>query len=167
LTLTWLGPVCAAWFIGNLLAPDWRFFWHSRAALGNALLFALTGMTVLGILALGVSAISSKEKATPALWYVWWVIGGVIAPIALHTRPWLQHLSFHYNLEQIGLGIFRLGNDLTTARDNIPVFGEMLKNIPARTMAGLNEPAIVGAICASLLMLVLAALIIYKRVKPE
>ena len=28
LVLTWLGPVCAAWFVGNLLAPDWRFFWH-------------------------------------------------------------------------------------------------------------------------------------------
>ena len=25
LALTWLGPVCAAWFVGNLLAPDWTF----------------------------------------------------------------------------------------------------------------------------------------------
>ena len=38
LALTWLGPVCAAWFMGNLLAPDWRFFWHARAALANVLI---------------------------------------------------------------------------------------------------------------------------------
>ena len=34
LALTWLGPVCAAWFMGNLLAPDWSFFWHSRVVAG-------------------------------------------------------------------------------------------------------------------------------------
>src|SRR5665213_2950252 len=31
--VTWLGPVCAAWLVGNLLAPDWSFFWHARMAL--------------------------------------------------------------------------------------------------------------------------------------
>jgi hypothetical protein len=33
MSLTWLGPVCGAWFVGNLLAPDWKFFWHARIAL--------------------------------------------------------------------------------------------------------------------------------------
>jgi hypothetical protein len=167
LTLTLLGPACAAWFVGNLLAPDWRFFWHSRSALGNTLVFSLTSMALLSILALGVSAISRREKATPAFWYIWWIIGGVVAPIAMHTRPWLRHLSFHYNLEQISLGIFRLGNDIAIARDNIPVFGDMLRNIPPQTMEGLNSPAVPGAIAASLVMLVVAALVIRNRVKPE
>jgi len=26
----WLGPVLAAWLVGNLMAPNWNFFWHSR-----------------------------------------------------------------------------------------------------------------------------------------
>jgi len=42
MALTWLGPAFAAWFLGNLLAPDWRFFWHSRAALFNTLLYSLS-----------------------------------------------------------------------------------------------------------------------------
>ncbi|PWU11662.1 MAG: hypothetical protein C5B50_22940, partial [Verrucomicrobia bacterium] len=75
LALTWLGPICAAWFLGNLLAPDWRFFWHSRVALWHVLLFCLAGMSALSMLALGVSAISSKEKSTPAFWFLWWVMG--------------------------------------------------------------------------------------------
>ena len=31
--------------MGNLLAPDWDFFWHSRLALLNTLLYVLTGGT--------------------------------------------------------------------------------------------------------------------------
>lgn len=167
LAVTWLGPLCAAWFLGNLLAPDWRFFWHSRAALGHVLAFGLCSLTLLSLLAMGVSACSSKAKTTVALWYMWWIAGGVVAPIAEHTEPWLRHLSFNYNLDQIALAIFRLGHDLNTARDNIPVFGQMLRNIPARTMEALNAPTIAGAVTWSLLMIALAALILRGKVKPE
>lgn len=165
--LTWLGPVCAAWFVGNLLAPDWRFFWHSRAALANALVFGLSSMAILSLLALGVSALSSKEKSTPALWFIWWIIGGVITPIAVQTRPWLRHLSFNFNLEQIATAVFRLGNDLKIAQDNIPVLGDMLRNIRPATMNALSTPAIAGALLASVVMVALAGLVIVKRVKPE
>lgn len=167
LTLTWLGPVCAAWFVGNLLAPDWRFFWHARAALGHAVLFGLVMMPLLSALALGVSAISPKEKATPALWFMWWVLGGVLAPIARHTEPWLRHLSFNFNFDQIALALFRPGNDLEVARANIPVLGEMVRNIRPATMAALNEPAAAIATLALLGMVAAAAFILHRQVRPE
>ncbi|MGP8201580.1 MAG: hypothetical protein ACLQU4_18985 [Limisphaerales bacterium] len=167
LTLTWLGPLCAAWFLGNLLAPDWMFFWHARAALGNLLIYGLSSMCILSVLALGVSAVSSKEKTTPFLWFMWWVLGGFIQPIATNTKPWLRHLSFSYNLEQIRLATFRLGNDVKTAQDNIPILGNMLNGIPQRTMEHLNDPSVWGAVAALLLMLAGAALVIRKRVRPE
>jgi len=167
MALTWLGPAFAAWFLGNLLAPDWRFFWHSRAALFNTLLYSLISMGILSTISLGISAISGREKSTPALWYIWWILGGAVAQIAERTQPWLRHISFNYNLEQIGLAIFRLGNDIGTARDNVPILGEMLRNIPPQTMTALSAPALVGAVAASLIMMGLAALIIHKRVKPE
>ena len=119
MTLTWLGPVCAAWFMGNLLAPDWTFFWHARIALMHALIFGLSSMVILCLLALGISAVSSREKSTPAFWFTWWVLGLAIQPIALHTLPWLRHLSFSYNLRQMALATFQLGQDLRTARDSI------------------------------------------------
>ena len=167
MALAWLGPICAAWFMGNLLTPDWRFFWHARAALGHILLYGLVSMTLLSLLALGVSAISSKEKSTTALWYIWWIVGGVVAPIAEHTQPWLQHLSFNYNLNQIALAIFQPGQDITTAQENIPMLGEMLRNIPANTMSALSSPTTWGAVGWSLLMVGLAAIVLHKRVKPE
>jgi len=167
MTLTWLAPVCAAWFVGNLLAPDWGFFWHSRVALFHILLYGLASMTILSVLALGVSATSSKEKSTIALWFIWWIVGGVVAPIAMHTQPWLRHLSFNYNLDQIALAVFRLGQDLKIAQDNVPVFGQMLRGVRPQTIAALNAPAFWGAIAWSLAMLVAAAVIIRRRVKPE
>jgi ABC-type transport system involved in multi-copper enzyme maturation permease subunit len=167
MALTWLGPVCAAWFVGNLLAPDWRFFWHSRAVLGHILVYGLSSLTLLSLLAMGVSAFSSKEKSTVGLWYMWWIVGGVVAPIAQHTRPWLRHLSFNYNLNQIGIAVFRLGDDLNTARANIPVFGDMLRNARPQTMEALTTPTLWGAVAWSLLMAAVAVVILRKKVKPE
>ena len=167
LAITWLGPICAAWFVGNLVAPDWRFFWHSRAALGHALVFVPGGMIVLSLLAMGMSSVSMKEKSTPAFWYMWWIFGGVITPIAAHTQPWLRHLSFNYDLNQIAMAIFQPANDIKIAQDNIPLLGDMLRNIRPETMAALATPAFKGAIVALVVMALVAALIIRRRVKPE
>jgi ABC-2 type transport system permease protein len=168
LTMAWFAPLCVAWLMGNLLAPDWKFFWHSRHALFHTAAFGLISMAVLSLLALGVSAISTKEKSTIALWYIWWVFGGVLAPIATNTQPWLRHLSFGYNLDQIALAIFRLGKDLTVAQDNIPVFGEVFRHwLPPRIMSAINEPTVSGAVFSLVFLVGIAALIVHKRVKPE
>jgi ABC-2 type transport system permease protein len=167
MTVTWLGPVCASWFVGNLLAPDWKFFWHARIALFHALVFGLSSMIILSALALGVSAVSSREKSTPAIWFIWWALGMAIQPIALHTLPWLRHVSFGYDLRQIGLVTFRLGQDLKTAQEGIPIFGQMLQNVSQANRAAITHPAIGGALAGIFLMLVLMGLIIRKRVAPE
>lgn len=167
LLLTWLGPVCAAWLVGNLLGPDWRFFWHSRVALWHVLVYCVGSMCLLSVLALGVSALSSKEKTTPAFWFMWWVLGGIVANIAAHTQPWLRHLSFSYNLQQVALAVFRLGDDLKIAQDNLPIFGSMLRNIRPTTMAALNSPPIAGALLGLLAMVTAAAVLLRNRVRPE
>jgi hypothetical protein len=169
LTLTWLGPVCAAWFLGNLLSPDWNFFWHARVALENILIYGLTSMAVLSLLALGVSSIGMKEKSTTAVWFMWWILGGVIGPIALHTKqPWLRHLSFNFDLDQIALATFRVGDNLRTAEASIPILGQMLEdNNRSRIVAALDTPVLSGTWLALIVMLAVAAWIVHKRVKPE
>ncbi|HTA29335.1 MAG TPA: hypothetical protein VK731_02560 [Candidatus Cybelea sp.] len=167
MALTWLAPVCGAWFIGNLLAPDWSFFWHSRLALLHILMFGLVSLSVLSLLALGVSAVSSREKSTPALWYSWWVLAWAILPIASHTMPWLRHVSFFYDLRQIGVAVFRLGRELRTAQDSIPFVGEMLSRGSQEMRDALNHPTLAGSFLALALMGLVAGLIIRKRVVPE
>jgi ABC-2 type transport system permease protein len=166
LALTWLGPVCAAWFLGNLLAPDWTFFWHARGALLNILIYGLTSMAVLSLLALGVSALSSKEKATPFFWFMWWIFGWIVTPIAEHTEPWLRYLGFGFNLHQIELHTFRVGEKIQNMTDSIPVLGSILR-LRETTKTALETPHIAGTCVALLIMLGLAVWIVHKRVKPE
>ncbi len=166
LALTWLGPVCAAWFLGNLLAPDWTFFWHARGALLNILIYGLTSMAVLSLLALGVSALSSKEKATPFFWFMWWIFGWIVTPIAEHTEPWLRYLGFGFNLHQIELHTFRVGEKIQNMTDSIPVLGSILR-MRETTKTALETPLIAGTCVALLIMLGLAVWIVHKRVKPE
>jgi len=167
MVMSLLGPACVAWLMGNLLAPDWRFFWHSRAALFNVLAYGLVSMTLVSFIALGISAISSKEKSTIALWYSWWIVGYVFQPIAEQTLPWLRHLSFTYNLDQIALALFRLGDDLKRVQENVPVFGEMLRNFRRESISKLSTPTTTGAILWSVAMVAVAVFIIRKRAKPE
>jgi len=165
--MTWLGPLVAAWFVGNLLSPDWDFFWHSRWALANVLLFVVPAMFVLSLLALGVSAVSNKEKTSVALWVVWWVAGYVLVAIAQETKPWVRHLSFKYNLDELAVGVFRLYDDVKLAQDNIPVLGDLLRNVKPETFDALHHPSLWGAAGALLVMVAIAVAIISRRLKPE
>ena len=136
LALTWLGPLLAAWFVGNLLA-------------------------------LGVSAISSKEKISVALWVAWWIVGYVLVDIARETKPWLKHLSFDFNLGELALTIFRLHDDVTRAQENIPVLGDMLRSVKPATIEALRHPSTTGSLVALAIMLAAAGFIIARQVKPE
>jgi hypothetical protein len=124
-------------------------------------------MAIVSLLALGMSSVSTKEKLTPAFWYIWWAIGFAIANIAIHTQPWLRHFSFNYNIEQIATAVFHPATDIKIAQENIPLLGDMLRQLRPETMEGLAAPSIGGATVATTIMLLIAALIIYKRVKPE
>ncbi|HEY2952940.1 MAG TPA: hypothetical protein VGK40_10170, partial [Verrucomicrobiae bacterium] len=164
LALTWLGPLLAAWFVGNLLAPDWHFFWHSRLALYNTMIYVLSSMFILSVLALGVSAISPNEKTSVALWVAWCMVGFVLVRIADETKPWLKHLSFTYDLNQLARTIFRLHDDVKLAQENVPVLGDLLKNVKPATIEALRHPAITGSLVALTIMLALAVFITARKV---
>lgn len=166
LVITWLGPICAAWFVGNLLAPNWGFFWHSRMALFHMLIYMGSSMVILSLLALGVSAVSAKEKATVSLWIGLWLLGNSLVAMSESAKPWLKYFSFRFNLDQIALSVFQLGHELKLAQDNIP-FGSMFRGVTQETINRWNNPDISGALIGLAVMLVIAVAIISRRVKPE
>lgn len=163
--LTWLGPVLAAWLLGNFLSPNWGFFWHSRLALGHSLLFVGVSMVVLGILGLGVSASSGRARSTVSMWIALWLLGNGLVPIALQTKPWLKFLSFKFNLDQIALAIFKLKNDLTVLQDNLPFLRDMMER--RIDQAGWQEPDIGGAILGLAVMLSIALVILLRKARPQ
>ena len=135
--------------------------------MSNTLLYVLLSMVVLSVLALGVSAVSPREWVPVVLWIAWWLLGTVFVTIAAETKPWLKYLSFKHDLGEIALAIFRLNDDLKLAQDNIPVLGEMLKNVKPATFEALRNPATVGSIIALALMLMTAVIVLARKVKAE
>jgi ABC-2 type transport system permease protein len=173
LTLTWLGPVCVVWLIGNLLAPQWHFFWHSRGAIGHAVAFVTISMLILSGLALGASALSGREKLPVGAWIAFWLVGGFISRgpgrhgVANPAQSWLENVSITFNLDQIAAALFRLPNDLKLAQDNIPFFANLTRNISPDTLATLNHPDLTGATVVLGSLLIAAAILVSQRIKPE
>jgi ABC-2 type transport system permease protein len=175
LGLLWLGPVCVAWALGNLLAPYWHFFWHSRAALGHVLVYVVSSMAALSGLAMGASAISGREKIPVGLWIGLWMMGGFLANHAVPRRAmdssigptWIEHLSVSANLDQIAAATFRLTRDLELAQQNIPFVSSLTRNIRAGVLQAWQSPDVAGAILGLGLMLAAAAALVYWRAKPE
>lgn len=167
LCLTWIGPACLAWILGNLLAPKWHFFWHGRVALAHTLLFAIGGAGFLALLGLGVSAASSKEKGAVGFWLVLWLVGNALVPISEKTSPWLQFLSFREDLRQLAIRVYSPSQDLERLKTNIPVFGEMLREATRHQPRAWLEPKVRGA-CLGLGLLALgAAVTLNLRTKTE
>ena len=137
------------------------------SALENILIYGLSSMTILSLLALGVSAISANGKIHHRL------LVHVVdprrrhRPIALHTRPWLRHLGFGFNLNQIALHTFRVGDNIQKAQDSIPILGTMLRIRSPRRHGGVGHPHLAGTCLALFVMLSLAAWVVHRRVKPE
>ena len=84
--------------------------------------------------------------------------------LAIDSPCNVQQLLIYRQLAQ---AVFRLGDDLKLAQDNIPVFGEYLRNYRVGPTTAFNAPEIWGAVLALVVMLALAAVVIRRRVKPE
>ncbi len=109
--LTWVGPVLFAWLGGNLLAPEWDYFWKTHEALFSSLTFGLVGLGFLAVLTLGVSALSPNAKVVTSAWLALWLLGwGMEAPASASRTDWMLHLSFRYNLSQVHTRVFSPGD---------------------------------------------------------
>lgn len=169
MTILWLGPVVVAWIFGNLLAPDWHFFIHSRHALLNAVLYTTISMAIVSFVALGISAFSTKEKTTGAVWLAVWLLGNAFIPIGEKTQLWLKNLSISFDIDQLALHFFKLRQDVEVAQESIPVLGNIIDRLSRRTgELFFMQEAGLGAACIAMgLMLVISALILWRKVKPE
>lgn len=167
LTLTWLGPLVMAWAVGNLLAPRWHFFWHSRIAIGNTLVFTVAGMAFLSLLALGVSSLTQRDKSAVGLWLGIWLLGNALVPLGNNTQPWLKFLSFRHDLSQLALGVFKIRSELELARDNVPVLGQMLQGMQTEAGAGWLKPELQGALWGLAALSLLSFIVLFRKVRPE
>lgn len=173
LTLSWLGPVFTAWFLGNVVAPDWTFFWHSRAALINAFLTIVPSMFVVALVALAISALSSKGRIAVGVWLAIWLLTLPLVGIANHTHGWLASFSISYDLDRLAVAIFSPYQDFASARDNLPFFNSIFGQLPADgqlladKIQAWGESAAMEPGIALALMAGLAVLILFRRIQSQ
>ena len=166
--LTWLGPTLATWMMGNLLAPKLSFFWYTAPALLHSLLFVGSGIVFLGLLALGVSAVTQSPRSATAIWVAVLLLGAVLSAIGLENRvTWLQYLSFWFNLELLQNWIFNIGGNFAELGDKFPSFMGMDVMKAVQNRFAITAKNVVAAMFFLSLLAAGAVAILHKRVKPE
>ena len=168
MTLTWLGPLLATWFMGNLLAPKLSFFWYTAPALIHSLMFVLTGMIFLGLLALGVSAMTQSPRTATAVWLAVLLMGAVLSGIGVDSgQTNLQYTSYWFDLELLQNWMFDLAGDLEELDETFPSITrmDMVQDLKER----LDDTAknVAAAVVFLGLLSAGAVAILNKKVKPE
>ena len=168
MTLTWLGPLVATWLMGNLLAPKLSFFWYTAPALLHSLMFVVPGMIFLGLLALGVSAVSKSPRMATVLWLGTLLMGTVLSRIGVeseHTE--LQYLSFWFDLELLQNWVFDVAGDFKELDRDFPIITQEKIVQSLKERLGETAKNVMVAVGFLSLLAAGAVTVLAKKVKPE
>jgi hypothetical protein len=165
LSFVWLLPAIHAWLLGCLLSPSWSFLWHARQALMQSVGFVVASMAFLSLLALGVSALSKREKATTIIWLVLWLVGHFLAKSQGEQYPWMAYLSLTHILDQWAICLFNPATHVSQLMENLP----LLESFSSLTERWLRLPSANGmaSLIAAGFMAGLSLITLKGKVKPE
>ncbi|MBL9204783.1 MAG: hypothetical protein JNN01_06840 [Opitutaceae bacterium] len=169
LGLLCLAPLIAVWFVGNLLSPDWGFFYHGFPALLRAVSVGLLGVTTYSLLAMAVSSLAKRTSSATAFWILAWIISGMIANTTGRFVSWGRYLSPATCLDHISRYLYDLGGVLEKAKAMLPFFQSTLDQLPRRNP--LNSVPVSDGLWVPLIFLLafwaLCFFAISKRVQTE
>lgn len=168
LSVVWIFPVLVSWVLGNLLSPDWSFFYHSFPSLLRGLTLGLVAVVSLSCLALLVSSLAKKTGAAVAFWILGWISLSVVSSVASYAHPALDYLSPTQALYGLSAGIFRLLDLVVDAQGMLPFFGGFFNRM-SNGMDPSELPIDNGEIFLPLLALgsycLVSILVVSRRVK--
>lgn len=164
-SLCWLGPAVMAWILGNVVAPDWSFFWHSRSALGYILITVIPSMVVSALLAMAISALSAKSRTSVAIWLIVWLLTPVFVPIAKMTGAWVAYLNINYVLDRFAIAIFDPYRDFSLARETLPFFNTLFGQIKESFVQSCGHASLAGPAVSLLIVSILSLLILFRRTR--
>ncbi|MBK1877738.1 ABC transporter permease subunit [Pelagicoccus mobilis] len=123
LSVVWIFPVVVSWLLGNLLSPDWSFFYHSFPSLIRGVVLGVIAVVSLSCLALLVSSLAKKTGAAVAFWILGWISLSVVASVASFAHPAFDYVSPTQAIYSLSAGIFRLLDLVMDAQGMLPFFG--------------------------------------------
>ena len=122
LSVVWIFPVVVSWLLGNVLSPDWSFFYHSFPSLVRGVVLGVVAVVSLSCLALLVSSLAKKTGAAVAFWILGWISLSVISSVAGLAHRSLEYLSPTQAIYGLSSGIFRLLDLMADAQGMLPFF---------------------------------------------
>ncbi len=170
LSVVWLLPVIASWILGNLLSPDWSFFWHSFPSLLRGLTVGLVAVVSLSCLALLASSLARKSGAAVGFWALGWLVLGAISSAVARANQAFAYISPFEAISTFGEGVFRMRDFVMEARGVLPFFDGFFAKTTEFSDAS-QLPVSNGEILAPLLSLAaccaLSILIVSRRVSEK
>jgi hypothetical protein len=166
LLLLWTGPLLTGWVASMLLSPSRDFFVHSFPPVTHALYFNLIALLVLAPLALGVSAIGRSSRTTVLVWLGLWIIIGFVAR-APHTPAWLKHASFSYNLEHVQREVFKPGEALKKAGQDLPLLNRDISRNLERIGSKIETESSSAAYTGLAALVLLCSAVFVRKLRPE
>ncbi|MEM9158795.1 MAG: hypothetical protein AAGB46_07060 [Verrucomicrobiota bacterium] len=170
LSFMWVAPTIFAWFVGNLLSPDWSFFVHSFDAVATSVLVGLVGVVALSCIALAVSALAKRTSTAVTMWIFISVMSVPISVIMKFVAGgWGAYLNFYYAIYSLGHSLLNLGQVLLDAQNMLPFFSFWMPPFSERDLDTLPmfQRDVVGPSVMLAIFVSISLLIISKKVKPQ
>lgn len=166
LGLVWTGPLLFGWVLSMLFAPDRDFLLYSMVPLLRALAFNVIGLVALSSIALGVSAISRSSRTTIILWLGLWLVAGSIAKTP-GTPAWMQCASFSHDLGEVREAVINIGDVLTEAGTQLPLFDRSAARNLARAGEKSEPVDLSGALAGLGAFVALSSFVFFRKLRPE
>ncbi len=132
LSTIWILPVVGSWIIGNVLAPDWAFFYHTFPSLLRGLAVGIVAILPLSLVALAVSSMAQKTGAAIAYWILGWITLSIVAGLSAFTSPTLAYLNPFNAIDSLSDAIFRMDSFISDAQSMLPFINQAAARIDLR-----------------------------------
>lgn len=141
LAVIWILPVVVSWMLGNLLSPDWTFFWHSLPALLRGLAVGSVAVVSLSCIALAVSATAGRSRAAVAYWIIGWIVVMIVANVASIAHGSFSLLNPGTSIAEFSAGLYRIDKLWEEARGMLPFFDGFVSKINVEEVGEIADKA--------------------------
>lgn len=169
LSVVWIMPILLAWFLGNVLSPDWSFFYHSFPSLVRGLSVGIVAVISISLLAMLASSLAKRSGAAVTFWILGWISLNVVGRVAKLVNPSLEVISPNAAIESLSSGIYRITDLFADAQSILPFFGGFMSQFDVQGASDL--PLDQGRIALPLLALAaystISLVVVSRRVRAK
>ncbi len=167
LSLVWILPILLSWIIGNTLAPDWAFFYHTFPSLLRGLAVGIVATLSLSSIALVVSSLARKTGTAIAFWIMGWISLNLISDLARFSYSWLEYANPLKAINELSESVFKMDSFISEAQNTLPFIDRIVAqttNLRSLDEIPASDGAMAGPMVALTVMSALSLIVVHRRV---